>query len=327
MRARLSAIGKSQAVISFDLTGRVLDANPNFLAVIGYRLEEVAGQHHSMFVEPGHRDSFEYRSFWEKLGRGEFDAGRYRRVTKDGRELWIQASYNPILDPDGKPFKVVKYATDITEQVLAARAQEEAVAQTEAMVAEAQRNEFTRRIPLEGKTGAIGRLCGGVNSIVDTLEQQHAMSEALKRAVAETQVIVSAAQTNDLSRRIDMTGKTGEIGELCSGLNGMLDTMSGVLATIPLSGRYRLKPPTEGSGGSGTCPRFRAGGRVAPRSTVRAVRSAVRCCRRSLFRFRRSRSRRRGFSDGAGAPARVPAATTCGLRRDATSWRCRSQGS
>ncbi len=229
---QISAIGKSQAVISFDLTGRVLDANPNFLAVIGYRLEEVAGQHHSLFVEPGHRDTFEYRSFWEKLGRGEFDAGRYKRITKDGREVWIQASYNPILDPDGKPFKVVKYATDITEQVLAARAQEEAVAQTEAMVAEAQRNEFTRRIPLEGKTGAIGRLCGGVNSIVDTLEQQHAMSEALKRAVAETQVIVSAAQTNDLSKRIDMTGKTGEIGELCSGLNGMLDTMSGVLATI-----------------------------------------------------------------------------------------------
>ena len=229
---QIAAIGKSQGVISFDMTGKVLDANEKFLAVIGYRLEEVRGQHHSMFVEPAYRDSFEYRAFWEKLGRGEFDEGRYMRLGKGGKAAWIQASYNPILDPDGKPFKVVKYASDITAQVLAAKAQEEAVAQTEIMVASAQRNEFGSRIPLDGKDGSIGRLCGGVNSMVDTLQAQHGTAEALKNAVAETGSVVAAAQANDLSKRIDMTGKSGEIAQLCTGVNGMIDTMSGVLATM-----------------------------------------------------------------------------------------------
>ncbi len=231
-RGQIDAIGKAQAVITFDLTGRVLDANDNFLATLGYTLGEIKGQHHSMFVEPAHRQSPEYRAFWEKLGRGEYDAGQYKRIGKAGREVWIQASYNPILDPDGKPFKVVKYATDVTAQVLAAQAQEAAVAQTEVMVAAAQRNEFDQRIPMEGKDGAIARLCGGVNSIVDTLAEQFAQAMALKRAVAETQEIVQAAQANDLSQRIDMSGKSGEIGALCGGLNGLLDTMSGVLATM-----------------------------------------------------------------------------------------------
>jgi methyl-accepting chemotaxis protein len=113
---QLSAIGKSMAVIEFSLDGRIQSANENFLTTLGYTLEEVRGQHHSMFVDPTHRASFEYRAFWEKLGRGEYDAGQYRRIAKDGREIWIQASYNPILDSTGKPFKVVKFATDITEQ-------------------------------------------------------------------------------------------------------------------------------------------------------------------------------------------------------------------
>ncbi|WP_312667520.1 PAS domain-containing protein, partial [Escherichia coli] len=86
-------------------------------AATGYSLDDVRGQHHSLFVEPEYRSSAEYRQFWEKLGRGEYDAGQYRRLGKGGREVWIQASYNPILDLNGKPFKVVKYATDITAQV------------------------------------------------------------------------------------------------------------------------------------------------------------------------------------------------------------------
>jgi methyl-accepting chemotaxis protein len=112
---QIAAIGKSQAVISFDLQGNILDANENFLATVGYRLEEIKGQHHGMFVDPLYRQSQEYRGFWAKLGRGEFDAGQYKRIGKDGHEIWIEASYNPILDMNGKAVKVVKYATDITE--------------------------------------------------------------------------------------------------------------------------------------------------------------------------------------------------------------------
>ena len=105
---QLAAIRKSQAVIEFDLDGRIITANEKFLDAVGYTLDEVRGQHHGMFVEPVHRVSPEYRLFWEKLGRGEYDSGQYKRVRKDGKEVWIQASYNPIFDLSGKPFKVVK---------------------------------------------------------------------------------------------------------------------------------------------------------------------------------------------------------------------------
>ncbi|HEY4066558.1 MAG TPA: PAS domain-containing protein, partial [Burkholderiaceae bacterium] len=115
---QLAAIGKAQAVIEFDLDGKILTANENFLATLGYTLPEIKGQHHSMFIEPELRHGTEYRQFWAKLGRGEYDAGQYQRIAKGGRRVWIQASYNPILDLNGKPFKVVKYATDVTAQKL-----------------------------------------------------------------------------------------------------------------------------------------------------------------------------------------------------------------
>src|SRR6476620_11312294 len=99
------------------MDGTILSANENFLKTLGYRLDEIKGKHHSMFVEDSLRRSPEYREFWEKLNRGEFVAGSFKRLGKGGTEVWIQASYNPILDMNGKPFKVVKYASDITSQM------------------------------------------------------------------------------------------------------------------------------------------------------------------------------------------------------------------
>lgn len=110
-----AAINRVQAVIEFDLSGKVLNANENFLKVMGYRAEEVVGQHHRMFCEPGYARSRDYAMFWERLGRGEYNADEYRRVGKHGKDVWIQASYNPILDASGRPTKVVKFATDITQ--------------------------------------------------------------------------------------------------------------------------------------------------------------------------------------------------------------------
>lgn len=121
MEGRLAAIDKAQAVVSFTLDGIILEANDNFLATMGYSRDEVIGQHHRMFVDPTDRESHEYREFWEKLGRGEYDSALYRRVDRRGREVWIQGSYNPILDMAGRPFKVVKYATDVTAQTRATR--------------------------------------------------------------------------------------------------------------------------------------------------------------------------------------------------------------
>lgn len=116
LHGQISAIHKAQAVIEFDLQGHVLRANQNFLDTMGYSLDEVLGQHHAMFIDPSERESAEYAEFWHKLGQGAYDAGRYRRVRKDGRDVWLQASYNPIFDKHGRPLKVVKYATDITDQ-------------------------------------------------------------------------------------------------------------------------------------------------------------------------------------------------------------------
>ncbi len=166
---QLAAINKSQAVIEFDLEGRILAANENFLAAMGYALEEVRGQHHSMFAEPEHRQSAEYRAFWAKLGRGEYDAGQYKRLGKGGREVWIQASYNPIYDMNGRPFKVVKYATDITAQVRDTLALQQAVAQTREVVAAAQAGDLTGHIATQGKTGPIAELCEGINALVETM--------------------------------------------------------------------------------------------------------------------------------------------------------------
>ena len=118
LAGQIAAIGKSQAVIEFNMDGTIIAANANFLGAMGYALEEIRGRHHSMFVEHAERDSAEYREFWAKLNRGEYQAAEYKRVGKGGKEIWIQASYNPILDLNNKPYKVVKYATDVTQQVL-----------------------------------------------------------------------------------------------------------------------------------------------------------------------------------------------------------------
>jgi methyl-accepting chemotaxis protein len=118
LRGKSAAIDKSQAVIEFALDGTILSANENFLNAVGYALDEVVGQHHRMFVDEAQRQSQEYKDFWARLGRGEYQTGEYRRVAKDGRDVWIQGAYNPIFDAKGKPFKVVKYATDVTGQKL-----------------------------------------------------------------------------------------------------------------------------------------------------------------------------------------------------------------
>ncbi|MBX3376607.1 MAG: PAS domain-containing methyl-accepting chemotaxis protein [Phycisphaeraceae bacterium] len=111
---QLAAINKSYAVISFNLDGTIVEANENFLGAVGYRLEEIKGKHHSLFCDPAFASTSEYRQFWADLGSGKFQSGQYKRFGKGGREIWIQASYNPIFDASGRPYKVVKYATDIT---------------------------------------------------------------------------------------------------------------------------------------------------------------------------------------------------------------------
>lgn len=121
-KGKIDAIDLSQAVVEFDMQGNVLAANPNFLRTMGYTLAEIHNQHHSMFCEPGLAQSQSYRDFWADLGEGKFQSARYRRIGKHGAQVWIQATYNPILDADGRAYKVVKYAVDVTAQVQRERA-------------------------------------------------------------------------------------------------------------------------------------------------------------------------------------------------------------
>lgn len=114
----VAAISRSQAIIEFDLDGIILTANENFLGLMGYRLDEVAGQHHRLFVDQEEVGAADYQVFWDRLRRGEGQAGEFRRIGRDGRDVWIQATYSPVLDAQGRPVKVVKLASDVTQSKL-----------------------------------------------------------------------------------------------------------------------------------------------------------------------------------------------------------------
>jgi len=219
---QLAAINTSQAVIEFSLDGRILSANENFLSTLGYSLDEVRGQHHSMFAEPEYTRSAEYRQFWQKLGRGEFDAGQYRRVGKGGREVWIQASYNPIFDMNGKPFKVVKYATDITAQIRDAQALAAAVAQTRDVVTAAQSGDLSGRIDTSDKSGQIAALCEGVNAMVETMGHMIGKIRFAADAVALGASEI-AVGNSDLSQRTEQ--QAASLEETAVSLQGLTSTV------------------------------------------------------------------------------------------------------
>ncbi|WP_448611087.1 methyl-accepting chemotaxis protein [Geodermatophilus sp. URMC 60] len=115
-KGKVAAIDRAQAIIEFDLKGRILTANQNFLDAVGYTLPEIRGKHHRIFVDPAHAASDAYAEFWEHLGKGKYESGEFKRLDKDGREVWLQATYNPILDENGRPLKVVKFAADVTRE-------------------------------------------------------------------------------------------------------------------------------------------------------------------------------------------------------------------
>jgi methyl-accepting chemotaxis protein len=159
---QIDAISKAQAVIEFNMNGTIITANDNFLDALGYRLDEVKNKHHSMFVEQSYKTSNEYKEFWQKMNRGEYDVNEYLRVGKGGKEVWIQASYNPILDLNGKAFKVVKYATDIT-------ARKRAIAQIRSLLLALSEGDLTQNIDKElvGEFKVIGN---SMNEFIDILK-------------------------------------------------------------------------------------------------------------------------------------------------------------
>jgi methyl-accepting chemotaxis protein len=219
--AQLAAVHKGQAVIEFSLDGKVLDANANFLHALGYTLDEIRGQHHSLFVEPQYSHSAQYRAFWDKLGRGEFDAGQYKRIGKGGREVWIQATYNPIFDLSGRPFKVVKYATDITAQIQAAQMLQTAVEQVRDVISSAKAGDLTQRVPMEGKTGQIETLCQGINSMMETTQT----------IFTDVSRIMGGLATGDISQRIERDYQ-GVFDQVKQDANASFEKLAGIIEEV-----------------------------------------------------------------------------------------------
>ncbi|MGQ3353318.1 MAG: methyl-accepting chemotaxis protein [Phreatobacter sp.] len=226
VQGQLAAIGKAQAVIEFDMTGKILAANANFLVTLGYRLDEIVGRHHSIFVAAAEQNTPDYAHFWAALARGEYQAARYRRIGKTGASVWIQASYNPILDPDGRPYKVVKFATDISDQV----------AEQERRVAVGQ--EIDRN--LEGISESVSsasheateaaaastQTSANVQAVAAGAEELSASVGEIRRQVVQAREIAGRAvtQSNETNQIVGgLSSTAAKIGEVVKLINSIAD--------------------------------------------------------------------------------------------------------
>ena len=188
----LNAIDATYAYIEFDLGGHVVKANKNFLQVMGYQSDEIVGKHHRMFVSPALSSGPAYQQFWRELNEGKAQSEVFKRITKTGQEVSLQAVYAPVTDEMGRVVKIVKIATDVTTAVRANEMLRNAVEQAQAVTAAAKAGDLSQRIPLEGKSGPIEALCAGVNSLMETT------------SVIFTDVVrvFGALSAGDLSQRI-----------------------------------------------------------------------------------------------------------------------------
>ena len=233
---QIEAISRNQAVIEFNMDGTIVNANKNFLSALSYSLDEIKGQHHRMFVDEAYARSHEYKDFWARLNRGESDAGEYQRFGKGGKEIWIQASYNPIPDVSGKPFKVVKYAMDITEKVKMKQEQERLdeelrrnVEELLNVVDKAAQGDLTGEVSFSGEN-AMGRLANGFrkmmadlrNIIGQVVEGSSQFAEGSQTIAESAQSLAQGAQTQSAS----VEQMSASIEELTRSIDAVKDNAS-----------------------------------------------------------------------------------------------------
>jgi len=207
-RGQIEGISASQAVIQFNLDGTIINANDNFLNALGYTLREVEGQHHSLFVDPEYKSSVEYRQFREALNRGEAQIGEFKRLGKGGKEIWIQASYTPVMDLNGKPFKVVKYATDVTEQKIQNNMAADYIDQI-------SKGDMPPKITRE-YTGDFDKIKNNLNDCV----------EAVNALIEDANTLAEAAGDGKLDTRADASKHRGDYRKIIEGINKMLDVVA-----------------------------------------------------------------------------------------------------
>ncbi len=223
-RGQVAAISMSQAVIHFTLDGVIADANENFLNTLGYRLDEIKGRHHSMFVAPEDKDNSQYRRFWEALRRGEFQQAEFKRLGKGGREVWIQATYTPIFDEAGKPFKVVKFATDVTEAVLRRMRRAEAQKEIAASLERISTEISDANLQAASASAATNQTSSNVQSIAAGTEELAASVEEIRRQMHTSSGLVNTAQTESTrTNRIveSLTGSAQKIGDVVELINAI----------------------------------------------------------------------------------------------------------
>lgn len=214
---QMAAIDKSQATIEFELDGTIITANQNFLSVLGYRLDEIKGKHHRMFVPSDVKNSAGYKAFWDKLNAGEYQAAEYERLGKNDKEIWIQASYNPILDYSGKPFKVVKYATDITEQVISNRNRHDAqqvidgdLSKISEAMDNTSRQSTTAAQASESVSATVQVVASGVEELASSVSE--ISSQVTTASQISGEAVEQAKQSNQIVQ--DLAASAAQIGEV-----------------------------------------------------------------------------------------------------------------
>ncbi|WP_372020149.1 methyl-accepting chemotaxis protein [Tistrella mobilis] len=226
---QIRAIRKALAVIEFDLDGKVLWANDNFLNVIGYRLDEIQGRQHSMFVDAAERDSADYKAFWTALRRGEYQARQFKRIAKGGRTVWIEASYNPILDAEGRPVKVVKYATDITRQIGMLTDLKTLIDNNFAEIDHAvdrSTNEAGAAATAAGQTsGAVQMMVAGTEELAASIAE---ISQSMVKSREATDGAVDrATRADEAAQRLDGVARSMEgVVEVIRGIAGQINLLA-----------------------------------------------------------------------------------------------------
>ena len=217
-----AAINKSQAVIELDMDGAVLTANDAYLKMFGYTLAEIVGKPYSLFINPADREGAEYRVLWEHMRAGQHEQGRFKRMNKKGGEVWVRASFNPLIDQDGRPWKVVKFASEITPIILEARALDGAVHESRDVIEAALGGTGDRRIRMEGKAGNLELLARSINQLID----------GVSTTVAETMQVVQRAVAGDLTSRVKVDDKSGHFNALAVSVNSMIESMMEVVTGL-----------------------------------------------------------------------------------------------
>ena len=222
-----AAINKSQAVIELDMDGTVLAANDSYLKMFGYTLAEIRGQPYTLFVNPADREGIEYRALWEHMRAGQHEQGRFKRVGKNGREVWVRASFNPLIGQDGRPWKVIKFASEITPIILEARAFDSAVHESQDVIHAALSGAGDRRISMNGKSGNLELLTRSINQLIGSVST----------TVAETMQVVQRAVEGDLTSRVNVDDKSGHFKTLAVSVNSMIQSMMEVVTSLTKTSR------------------------------------------------------------------------------------------